>query len=200
MPIQNPNFVPFLQRAAASRPDAVFAFHPGGVQTTGFMKAYSEAGLGAQGIRLIGPGDLTSDEEMPAIGALALGVVTAHHYSMAADRPANAAFVSAWQKAYGARGVRPNYMAVGVWDGMHAICAAVAATKGAANASAALQSLSTFRSAVSPRGPMHIDPATRDVVQNMYIREVRMVNGRAENVEVETIADVKDPWKEFNPV
>lgn len=199
MPIQSPNFVPFLQRARAAKPDAVFAFHPGGVQTTSFMKAYAEAGLREQGIMLIGPGDLTSDEELPSLGALAQGVITAHHYSLAADRPANKTFVAAWQKAYGVRGVRPNYMAVGVWDGMHAICAAVAATKGAANATAAMQALSRFRSTDSPRGPMQIDPATRDIIQNMYIREVRMANGAPANVEIETFANVKDPWKELNP-
>src|SRR5262249_50007519 len=159
------------------KPEAIFAFHPGGLQTTAFMKAYAETGLKDRGIALFGPGDLTSDDELPNIGRLAVGVITAHHYSMAADRPANRAFVRGWQNAYGARSVRPNYMAVGAWDGMHAICTTIAATKGASNVAAVMQALKTFRSDNSPRGPIHIDPATRDIVQNVYIREVRMVGG-----------------------
>lgn len=198
MPVQSPNFVPFLQRARDAQPDAVFAFHPGGVQTGAFMKAYAEAGLKAKGIALIGPGDLTSDEELPAIGAIAEGVITAHHYSAAGDRAANRTFLAAWQKAYGTD-VRPNYMAVGVWDGLHAICAAIAATGGRADVAASMHALTRFESADSPRGPIRIDPATRDIIQNMYIREVRMVKGQPANVEFETIPNVKDPWKEFNP-
>lgn len=199
MPIQSPNFVPFLLRAKEAKPDVVFAFHPGGVQTSAFMKAYAEAGLKDAGIQLIGPGDLTSDEELPNIGRTALGVITAGQYSLVADRPANQAFVDAWKAAYGFAPVRPNYMAVGVWDGMHAICTAVAATGGKADPAGAMRAISAFKSDASPRGPISIDPATRDIVQNIYIREVRMVGDEPGNVEFETIPDVKDPWKALNP-
>ncbi len=199
MPIQSPNFVPFLLRAREAKPDVLFAFHPGGVQTAAFLKAYAEAGLREAGIPLIGPGDLTSDEELPNAGRLALGVITAGQYSMVADRPANRAFVAAWKAAYGLSPVRPNYMAAGAWDGMHAICTAVAATGGKADAAAAMRAISNFRTDDSPRGPVSIDPATRDIVQNIYIREVRMVGDEPGNVEIETIPGVRDPWKAANP-
>lgn len=198
MPIQSPNFVPFLLAAKAAKPDVIFAFHPGGVQASAFMRAYAEAGLREAGIQLIGPGDLTSDEELPNIGPAALGVITAGQYSLAGDRPANKAFVEAWKAAYGFTPVRPNYMAVGAFDGMHAIATAIAATGGTADARAAMEAISTFK-AESPRGPISIDPETRDIIQNVYIREVRELNGELANVEFETIPDVKDPWKAMHP-
>ena len=199
MPIQSPSFVPFLLRAKEARPDALFAFHPGGVQTTAFMKACAEAGLKEAGIQLIGPGDLTSDEELPNMGQLAMGVVTAGPYSLVSDRPANVAFVNAWKAAYGFTPVRPNFMAAGVWDGMAAICAGIAATGGKPDAAGAMRAISNFSTANSPRGPVSIDPATRDIVQNIYIREVRMVGGEPGNVEFDTIPNVRDPWKAMNP-
>ncbi|KAB2759874.1 ABC transporter substrate-binding protein [Brucella anthropi] len=199
MPIQSPNFVPFLLAAKDKKPDVIFAFHPGGVQASAFMRACQEADLRGAGIQLIGPGDLTSDEELPNIGTAALGVVTAGQYSMAGDRPANKAFVDAWKKAYGFSPVRPNYMAAGAYDGMHLICSAIAATKAQADAEAAMEAMKTFR-AESPRGPISIDPETRDIVQNIYIREVREVGGELANVEIETIPEVKDPWKIEHPL
>lgn len=199
MPIQSPNFVPFLLRAKESKPEIVFAFHPGGVQASSFMRAYAEAGLREAGIQLIGPGDLTSEEELPNMGATADGVITAGPYSLAADRPANRSFVEAWKAKYGFNPVRPNFMAVGVWDGMHAICSAIAATAGKPDVDGAMNALSHFSTDASPRGPIHIDPATRDIVQNVYIREVKTVGGEPANVEFATIPQVKDPWKENNP-
>lgn len=199
MPIQSPNFVPFLLRAKEARPDVLFAFHPGGVQTSTFMKACAEAGLKEAGIQLIGPGDLTSDEELPNIGRAALGVITAGQYSMVADRPANARFVAAWKAAYGLAPLRPNYMAAGAWDGMHAICGAIAATAGKPDAAAAMRAIAGFATEGSPRGPISLDPATRDIVQNVYIREVRMVGDEPGNVEFATIPAVRDPWKAMNP-
>lgn len=199
MPIQSPNFVPFLLAAKAAKPDVVFAFHPGGVQASAFMRACQEVDLRGAGIQLVGPGDLTSDEELPNIGVAALGVITAGQYSMAGDRPANRAFVEAWKKAYTFSPVRPNYMAAGAYDGMHLICSAIAGTKGAADAPAAMAAMTSF-SATSPRGPISIDPETRDIVQNIYIREVREVGGELANVEIETISGVKDPWKVEHPL
>ena len=177
MPIQNPNFVPYLLRAKEAKPEIVFAFHPGGVQAGAFMKAYAEAGLREAGIQLVGPGDLVMEEELPNMGSAALGVITAGQYSMVADRPANQAFVAAWKAKYGLDRLRPNFMAVGVWDGMHAICTAIAATKGKPDPDGAMHALSSFSTDASPRGPIHVDPATRELVQNIYIREVKMVDG-----------------------
>lgn len=199
MPIQSPNFVPFLLAAKEAKPDVVFAFHPGGVQASAFMRAAQEADLRGAGIQLIGPGDLTSDEELPNIGKAALGVITAGQYSMAGNRPANTAFIEAWKTAYGFSPVRPNYMAAGAYDGMHLICSAIAATKGKADAAAAMDAMKVFK-AESPRGPISIDPETRDIIQNIYIREVREVNGELANVEIETIPNVRDPWKIEHPL
>ncbi len=199
MPIQSPNFVPFLLAAKEKKPDVIFAFHPGGVQASAFMRAYQEADVRGAGIQVVGPGDLTSEEELPNIGSAALGVITAGQYSMAGDRPANKAFVEAWKKAYTFSPVRPNYMAVGAYDGMHLICSAIAATKGQADGPAAIEAMKTFR-ADSPRGPISIDPQTRDIIQNIYIREVREENGELANVEMETIPNVKDPWKIEHPL
>ncbi len=199
MPIQNPNFVPFLLRAKESKPEIVFAFNPSGVQATSFMKAYAESGLREAGIQLIGPGDLTVEEELPNMGNAPLGVITADQYSMAADRPANKAFVAAWKAKYGLSPLRPDFFAVGVWDGMHAICTAIAANAGKPDSAAAMQSLSHFATDASPRGPISIDPATREIVQNIYIREVKLLDGEPANVEFATIPDVKDPWKDLNP-
>ncbi|WLS00662.1 ABC transporter substrate-binding protein [Shinella sumterensis] len=200
MPIQSPNFVPFLLAAKEKMPDVVFAFHPGGVQASAFMRAYQEIGLRSAGIQLIGPGDLTSDEELPNIGPAALGVITAGQYSMAGDRPNNKLFIEAWKNAYTFSPVRPNYMAAGAYDGMHLICSAIAATGGKADAPAAIEAMKAFR-AESPRGPISIDPETRDIIQNIYIREVRQQSGNElANVEIETIPNVRDPWKIAHPL
>lgn len=198
MPMQSPNFVPFMQRARDEKPDAVFAFHPGGSATTPFLKAYAEVGLEKAGIRLIGPGDITSDEELSGVGEVAAGVLTAFHYSAAADRPANKEYLDLWYKDYG-KTIRPNYMSTATWDGMRAICTAIAATKGAPSLDGAMAVLRGYSDPGSPRGPISIDPDTRDIVQNEYIREVRMVDGQAWNIEQQTIAAVKDPWKILNP-
>ena len=198
VPIQSPNFVPFLLRAKEAKPDVIFGFHPGGTQTAAFIKAAAEAGLRDAGIQLLGPEDITSDEELPTMGPQALGTITAGPYSFAADRPANVRFKELWKAAYGFSPLRPNYVACGAWDGMHVICSAIAATGGKADAAGAIRAMSTFK-AESPRGPISIDPVTRDIIQNIYIREVKMVDGEAQNVEFATIPNVKDPWKELNP-
>lgn len=197
MPIRNPDFTPFLQRVLDAGPDALFCFNPGGPQATTFMRAYAELGLRDRGIRLIGSGYLTSDEELPNMGAAADGVLTSHFYSAAGDRPANRRFADLWQAEYG--DVLWNELAIGTWDGMAAICRAVADTNGADDPDAVIESLKSFQTADSPRGSVRIDPETRDIIQNIYIREVRMVDGVPQNIEFETFRDVKDPWKERNP-
>jgi branched-chain amino acid transport system substrate-binding protein len=196
MPIQNPNFLPYLQRARDAKPDVVFAFNPGGSQASAFVKAYAELDFPAAEVKLIGTQDIVIDEELVHTGADAVGIITAGNYSASADRPANKAFIEAWRAAYGADGPAPNFMACATWDGMHAICSAIAA---ADDAGQMMDALSHFSTPDSPRGPIHIDPATRDIMQNIYIREVRMVDGMPANIEFDTIPDVKDPWKELHP-
>jgi branched-chain amino acid transport system substrate-binding protein len=162
------------------------------------MKAYADLGLDKAGIKYIGPGDITTDEELQGMGDVALGVITAHHYSAAADRPANKAFVAAYKKEYGEK-LSPGFMAVGAWDAMDAIFHAIREQKGNVDPDRTMELLKQYKNPNSPRGPISIDPETRDIVQNEYLREVRRVGGQLANVEIETIATaLKDPWKEFN--
>jgi branched-chain amino acid transport system substrate-binding protein len=196
MPPPTSDFAPFLQRVKDAKPDALFVFVPAGKSATALMKGFGDLGLGQAGIKLIGPGDIVTDEELPNMGDVPLGVISMFHYSAAGDRPANKAFVAAYQKEYGPK-AWPNFISVGAWDGMQAICDVVAAQNGKVDAEKTMLLLRGWRSANSPRGPIEIDPRTRDVVQNEYIRETRKVDGIVKNVELETIPMVKDPWKEF---
>ena len=193
VPVQSPDFVPFLQKVKDAKPDALYVFLPGGTQSTALMKAYQSLGLKEAGIRLIGSGEVTVEDELPNMGDAALGVVTGFHYSAAHDGKANADFLKAWQAAYGADST-PTFMAVGGYDGMAAIHHAIKAMKGKGDGKAAVDAMSHW-SAESPRGPVSIDPETRDIVQNIYIRRVEKVNGALRNIEFETFAAVKDPGK-----
>ncbi|MGL4243787.1 MAG: ABC transporter substrate-binding protein, partial [Beijerinckiaceae bacterium] len=186
----NPDFSPFLQRAADSKPDAILIFVPSGQGST-CMKQFAERGLDKSGIRLIGTGDVTDDDILPAMGDAALGVTTAHHYSAAHPSPTNKAYVEAFQKAN--PGMRPNFMSVGGYDGMHALYEGLKKTNG--QGGEALVEAMKGLSWESPRGPMSIDPETRDIIQNVYIRKVERVNGELFNVEFHTLPNVKDPVK-----
>ena len=198
MPVASPDFIPFMQRARDAKPDAVMAFIPAGRQATAIMKAYGDLGLDKAGIKFIGPGDITTDEELPNMGDVALGVLSVHHYSAAGDRPANKAFIAAWKKEYGDK-TWPSFMSVGGWDTMDAIFYVIKAQNGKIDPDRTMQLVKAYKNPNSPRGPISIDPDTRDIVQNMYLREVRKVRGELANVELETIATaVKDPWKEIN--
>jgi len=198
VPLLNPDFVPYMQRVKDAKPEALMVFIPAGKTATAVLKGFGDLGLSKAGVKLIGPGDITTDEELPNIGDVAPGVLTVHHYSAAATRPANKAFVVAWKKEYGAKET-PNFVAVGGWDGMAAIMYAIRGQKGKFDPDRTMALLKEFKDPNSPRGPISIDPETRDIVQNEYLREVRRVNGEFANVELETVGTaVKDPWKEFN--
>ncbi len=196
MPVTAPDFVPFLQRAKDAKPDAVFCFVPAAKAATAFMKAFDDLGLRAAGIKLIGPGDITTDEELPGMGDVALGTITMHHYSAAGDRPANKAFVAAYKAEYGAKD-EPSFLAADSYDGMAAIYHVVIEQKGNIDPDKTMELLKGWKYD-SPRGPIMIDPETRDIVQNEYLRRVDKVNGQLQNTEIETIPMVKDPWKEIN--
>ena len=199
MPLATQDFAPFFQKAKDAKPDAVFVFIPAGVQATGVMKAYSDLGLAQAGIKLIGPGDITTDEELPNMGDFALGATTMFHYSAAAKRPANEAFIKSWKAEYGAN-AWPAFPAVATWDGMAAIFDAIKAQNGKMDNAKSAAFLKTWKTDNSPRGPISIDPETGDIVQNEYLRRVEKVNGVLANVEIETFATaVKDPWKILNP-
>jgi branched-chain amino acid transport system substrate-binding protein len=189
-PLKNPDFAPFLQRAKDDKPDAVFIFVPSGFGAL-FMKEFNEQGLAKAGVKLIGTGDVTDDDQLEGMGDAALGVVTTHHYSVAHDSPENKAFVAAFEKA---NGFRPNFMAVGAYDGMALVYHALEATKGATDGPSLIAAMKSAKW-TSPRGPVEIDPATRDIVQNIYVRKVEKKDGHLYNVEFETIPMVKDPYK-----
>jgi branched-chain amino acid transport system substrate-binding protein len=190
VPLKNPDFAPFLQRVKDDKPDAVFVFVPSGFGAI-FMKQFVEQGLDKAGVKLIGTGDVTDDDLLPGIGDAALGAVTTHHYSAAHDSPENKAFVAAFLKA---NGFRPNFMAVGAYDGMALIYHALEATKGATDGPGLLAAMKGAKW-VSPRGPVEIDPDTREIVQNIYVRKVEKKDGGLYNEEFETIPSVKDPYK-----
>jgi branched-chain amino acid transport system substrate-binding protein len=197
VPLQNPDWAAYMQRVKDAKPDALMVFIPAGKTATAVMKNFSELGLDKAGIKLIGPGDITTDEELPNMGDVALGVTTMFHYSAAADRPANKAFVAAWKKEYGANET-PNFLSAGSWDGTAMIFEAIKQQKGKLNPDKTMEIFKHWKFADSPRGPISIDPETRDIVQNEYLREVRKVGGQLANVELETFATaVKDPWKEL---
>jgi branched-chain amino acid transport system substrate-binding protein len=188
-PLQNPDFAPFLQRVKDAKPDALFVFVPSG-QGTAVMKQFQDRGLGAAGIALIGTGDVVDDDILDAIGAPALGVVTSFHYSAAHPSAENKAYVDAFMKANS--GMRPNFHSVGGYDGMHLIYEAVKKTGGSSDGTMLVDAMKGM-TWMSPRGQVTIDPATRDVVQTVYIRKVEMKDGHYWSIEFDKVDNVKDP-------
>jgi branched-chain amino acid transport system substrate-binding protein len=191
VPLRNPDFAPFLQKVRDLKPDALFVFVPSGAGAA-VMKQFIERGMDKAGIKLIATGDVTDDDQLNDMGDGALGIVTSHHYSAAHPSPMNKKFVEAFGKAN--KGLRPNFMAVGGYDGMRVIYEALKATKGNGGGEALLEAMKgqLFE---SPRGPIFIDAQTRDVVQNVYLRKVEKQDGQLYNVEFDVIKDVKDPGK-----
>lgn len=190
-PLSNPDFAPFLQRAADQKPDAIFVFVPSG-QGGIFVKQFAERGLDKTGIKIIGPGDVMDDDLLNPMGDVVIGTVTAHMYSADHDSAVNKAFVAAFEKAN--NGMRPNFMAVSAYDGMHLIYEALKKTGGKADGDSLIAAMKGL-SWESPRGPISIDPQTRDIVQNIYIRKVEKKNGELYNVEFATYPAIKDPVK-----
>ncbi len=191
-PLASPDFAPFLQRARDAKPDAIFVFVPSGQAGT-FVKQYIERGIDQAGIELIGPGDVTDDDQLNSMGDQIIGTVTAHLYSAYHQSAKNKAFVAAFKKAN--PGMRPNFMAVGGYDGMHLIYEALKKTGGDTDSQKLLAAMKGM-AWESPRGPISIDPETRDIIQNIYIRRVEKKDGELYNVEFETFEAVKDPAKE----
>jgi len=191
VPLANPDFAPFLQRAADLHPDALFVFVPAGQAGT-FARQFAERGLDKSGIKLIGPGDIVDDDDLPTTGDTLLGVVTAGFYSAAHPSRLNKDYVAAYQKA---SGHRANFISVGGYDGMHLIYEALKKTGGKTDADAVIGAMKGM-SWESPRGPISIDPRTRDIVQNVYIRKVEKKDGEPWAIEFATFEAVKDPLKE----
>jgi branched-chain amino acid transport system substrate-binding protein len=190
VPLANPDFAPFLQRIKDVAPDTAFIYFPGQQGGT-FARQFVERGLDKANIKIIGPGDLTDDDELPGQGDVMLGVTTAHHYSAAHPSEMNKKYVAEFRKA---NNFRPNFISTGGWDGMHLIYEALKKTNGSTDGDAMMAAMKGMKWE-SPRGPISIDPETRDIVQNIYMRKVEKVNGELYNVEFATYEAVKDPMK-----
>ena len=190
IPLANPDFAPFLQRIRDINPDTAFIYFPG-TQAGIFAKQFAERGLATSGIKIIGPGDLTDDDELNTMGDQMLGMVTAHDYSASHDSALNKKYVEDFKKA---NNFRPNFVSVGGYDGMHLIYQALEKTGGKTDGDTLLAAMKGMKWE-SPRGTMSIDPETRDIVQPIYIRKVEKVNGELWNMEFAKFDDVKDPLK-----
>jgi branched-chain amino acid transport system substrate-binding protein len=191
VPLMAPDFAPFLQRVHDAAPDTVFVFIPAG-KAGAFFRQFVERGLDKAGIKLIGVADLTDDDELNGMGDAIIGTVTSGNYSAAHPSAANKAYVEAFKKAN--NGLRPNFISLGGYDGMHVIYEALKKTKGSVEGDALVNAMKGM-AWESPRGPISIDPQTRDIVQNIYIRRVEKVNGQLYNVEFLTYDAMKDPGK-----
>jgi branched-chain amino acid transport system substrate-binding protein len=190
VPLSNPDFAPYLERARDLNPDTLFVFVPAGQAGT-FAKQFVERGLDKVGIKLIGPGDITDDNDLTGMSDAMLGVVTAGPYSAYHQSAMNKKYVEDFKSA---NNLRPNFISVGGWDGMHLIYEALKKTGGKTDGDSLIEAMKGM-SWESPRGPISIDPQTRDIVQNIYIRKVEKKSGELYNVEFATFEAVKDPSK-----
>lgn len=195
-PMNNPDFSAYVQRIKDDKPQAVFFFFPSGAMPEAFLKVWKERGMDEAGIRLFATGEATDDSYLTATGDVALGLVTSHHYSYAHPSEKNRRFIKEFEATYGTA-MRPNYFAVTAYDTMAALDAALAKTGGDVSGDKVIGALKGL-SMESPRGPIEVDPNTRDIVQTVYIRKVQKVDGQLVNVEFEKFDNVKDPAKAGN--
>jgi branched-chain amino acid transport system substrate-binding protein len=190
IPLANPDFAPFLQKIADLKPDTAFIYFPG-TQAPIFAKQFAERGLAQSGIKIIGPGDLTTDDNLNDMGDQMIGMITAGPYSASHSSALNKTYVAAIEKA---NNFRPDFVSLGGYDGMHLIYEALKKTGGNADGDTLIAAMKGM-AWESPRGPISIDLDTRDIVNNIYIRKVEKINGQLWNTEFETFAAVKDPMK-----
>jgi branched-chain amino acid transport system substrate-binding protein len=191
MPVANPDFSAFVQRAKDLNPEAIYIWVPGGAQPPALGKALAERGIDPQKVKVLGQGEVTDDGALKSMGDVALGIITAFHYDPTHDSAMNKKFVQDYNDAYGRN---PDFFSIGGWDGMHAIYEALKKTGGKADAEALIGAVKGMQWE-SPRGPISIDPETRDIIQTVYIRRVEKVGGKVVNVEFDKIESVKDPVK-----
>ncbi|MGS1117491.1 ABC transporter substrate-binding protein [Castellaniella sp. UC4442_H9] len=191
-PVDTPDYTPFLHRMVAAGPQAAFLYVPPGSSMVSLAKNFRELGLDKKGILETGPGGISDEQLLPALGDTALGMITAFHYSAMHDSPENRKFVGDYRARY--NGEYPNQMSMAAYDGMHLIYMALEKTKGDSGAEAFINAVKGMKWE-SPRGPVQIDPETRDIIQNEYIRKVEKVDGMLQNVEIHTYKAVKDPGK-----
>lgn len=194
-PVVNPDFSAFVQRIKDASPEAVYIFIPGGGQPAALGKALAERGLTPPATRIFAQGELTHPEALESMGANAKGIVTTFHYTLERDDAMNAEYVKGYRDANNGRS--PDLFSIGGYDGMHLIYEVLKKTNGSTD-SAALVEAAKGMSWQSPRGPVSIDAATRDIVQTVYIREVKEVDGKLQNVIIDQIDNVKDPLHPAN--
>jgi len=190
-PVATQDFAAFIQRARDIDPEPIFIWTPGGPQPAAIGKALAERGIDPRKTRILGQGELTSEDALKSMGDAGLGIITAFHYDYSHDSAANKAFVKDYKEAFGRN---PDMFSAGAYDGMHVIYEALKKTGGTADAEALIAAAKGMRWE-SPRGPMAIDPETRDVIQTVYIRRVEKVGGELVNVEFDKVENVKDPFK-----
>jgi branched-chain amino acid transport system substrate-binding protein len=191
VPLANPDFSAFVQRAKDSGADAIFVFVPGGAQPAALAKALVERGMDPSKIKIMGQGELSDESALKAMGDAAIGIITAFHYDYTHDSPVNKAFVTAYKAEFQRN---PDFFSVGGYDGMHIIYEALRKSGGNTDAEALTDAGKGLRWE-SPRGPVSIDPETRDIINTVYIRRVEKMNGRVQNVEIAKFENVKDPVK-----
>ena len=190
VPLAGPDFAPLLQRVGNLKPDTAFIYFPG-AQVPGFAKRFAERGLAKSGIKIIGPGDLTDDDDLNNMGDQMLGMTTAGPYSASHNSSLNKAYVAAMEQA---GHLRPGVVSLGGYDGMHLIYEALRKTEGKSDGDALIAAMKGM-AWESPRGPISIDAATRDIVSNIYIRKVERLDGQLWSTEFQTYPNVKDPMK-----
>jgi branched-chain amino acid transport system substrate-binding protein len=190
IPLANPDFAPFLQRIADLKPDTAFIYFPG-PQAPIFTKQFAERGLGGSGIKVIGPGDLTDDDSLNNAGDQMIGLITAGPYTAAHDSALNKTYVADFIKT---NGERPDFASLGAYDGLHLVYEALKKTGGNSDGDTLIAAMKGM-AWESPRGPISIDPDTRDIVSNIYMRKVEKINGELWSKEFETYPNVKDPLK-----
>jgi len=195
MPIANPDFSAFVQRAKDLNPESIFVFVPGGAQPGAIGKAFAERQIDPKKIKILSTGEPVDETAIKSLGDLALGRISAWHYDYNHKSKTNTDFVKAFNAEFKRN---PDFFAVGGYDGMHLIYETLKKTGGKTDGDALVAAAKGMKWE-SPRGPISIDPATRDIVQNVYMRRAEMKNGKLANIEFATIPNVKDPWKELNP-
>ena len=191
VPLANPDFSAFVQRAKDSGADSIFVFVPGGAQPAALAKALVERGMDPGKIKIMGQGELSDESALKAMGDAAIGIITAFHYDYTHDSAVNKAFVAAYKTEFGRN---PDFFSVGGYDGMHVIYQALKKTGGKTDGDALIDAAKGM-AWESPRGPVSIDPETRDIINSVYIRRVEKVNGQVRNVEIAKVDNVKNPVK-----
>ena len=191
VPMANPDFSAFVQRAKDSGADGVFVFVPGGSQPAALAKVLIERGMTPKSIKIMGQGELADESALKAMGDSAVGIITAFHYDYTHDSAENRRFVAAYNAAFKRN---PDFFSVGGYDGMHLIYEALKKTGGGTDGSGLIDAVKGMKWE-SPRGPVSIDPETRDIINTVYIRRVEKIDGVVRNVEIAKFENVKDPVK-----